>query len=685
MESDRETIVIIGAGIVGVATAYFTVKKLAKKYPAEIRPQVILLEQCEPGCSASGKSGGFLARHWSDGTDTEQLAQFSYDLHAKLALEHNGSERWGYRPLNTFCAEIDRIPVMPAKQHKSTHQRTEAESVVTSIEVIAPRAHSSSSVTTMEYSGPGTPITSFDSENQQTSTHGSISVPDVGAVKEVAPEAVPWLKTSLVNKLRQVGDTTSTAQVDPLKFTRSLLAEAKGYGLKSIRGKVIDVADTGYRQPIIELSIDKGAGIGTLGELPDVLNYVDPSNAESISTKSKKLGTTKPYILLLDQGQDIPADKIVVACGAWATSCLRWEAFRDVSASQIPIQGLRVHYLLAKPKEQIPAQAVFAEINGTVYSGEDAIEIYPRPDGSVFICGEALDDPEMPPHNPFEPVYSKRATGRLKQIVNDVSSTLSFDMIQYGLACHLPVHAKGIPVISKVPSSKGLYIAAGHGCWGILNGPATGLAISELLVDDECSRSQHESGTKHKENVQKFLRKIGKDAEAKILADKQLNAQLAKIEAAAAQSYSKDTGTVAPEPAAVAKQAAPKSAKPAHKKAVPDEPASEPKQSNRPTDIGIIGEWEVVEEVVDLPNSDRGGENAIDASGDLPQNQPELRGAELLDEEDHHSGQLADFDIKEKTATTAPDPADDSIDPEAVVFKKRRAPVNRATRKQRKL
>ncbi|KAJ2195633.1 hypothetical protein IW144_003351 [Coemansia sp. RSA 522] len=689
MEPERETIVIVGAGIVGVATAYFTAKKLAKKYPAETRPQVILLEQCEPGCSASGKSGGFLARHWSDGTDTEQLAQFSYDLHAKLALEHNGSERWGYRPLNTFCAEIDRIPVMPAKQHKSAHQRTEAESVVTSIEVIAPRAHSSSSVTTMEYSGPGTPVTLFDSENQQTSTHGSISVPDVGGVKEVAPEAVPWLKTSLVNKLRQVGDTTSTAQVDPLKFTRSLLAEAKGYGLKSIRGKVIDVADTGYRQPIIELSIDKGAGIGTLGELSDVLNYVDPSNAESISAKSKRLGTTKPYILLLDQGQDIPADKIVVACGAWATSCLRWEAFRDVSASQIPIQGLRVHYLLAKPKEQIPAQAVFAEINGTVYSGEDAIEIYPRPDGSVFICGEALDDPEMPPHNPFEPVYSKRATGRLKQIVNDVSSTLSFDMIQYGLACHLPVHAKGIPVISKVPSSKGLYIAAGHGCWGILNGPATGLAISELLVDDECSRSQHESGTKHKENVQKFLRKIGKDAEAKVQAEKQLNAQLAKIEAAAAQSYSKDTGTTVLEPAAVAKQAASKSAKPAQKAdqtGQPNEPASEPKQNNRPANIGVIGEWEVVEEIVDLPKSDRGGGNAIDEnSDDLPQNPPELRGAELLDEEDHHSGQLADFDIKEKTATTAPDPADDTIDPAAVVFKKRRAPVNRSTRKQRKL
>ncbi|KAJ2809025.1 hypothetical protein H4R20_000448 [Coemansia guatemalensis] len=488
MDIDRETVVIIGAGIVGVSTAYFTVKRLAEKHPAETRPRVVLLEQCEPGCSASGKSGGFLARHWSDGTDTEQLAQFSYDLHGKLAQEHDGAERWGYRPLDTFCADIDRIPIMPAKQHKTSHQRTESESVVTSIEVIATHSSNSSAVSTMEYSAPATPTANSD-DNQQSHTHGSISVPDVSSVKEVPPDTVPWLKTRLVNKLRQVGDTASTAQVDPLKLTRSLLTEARALGLEVIRAKAIDVVETGYRPPIIEFSVsNRASGDSAQPRSPDVPEIVEPATVvESIKINKKKRGTGKPYIVLLDQGQDISTDKIVVACGAWANSCLRWEAFRDVSASQIPIQGLRVHYLLAKPKTPIPAQAVFAEINGTVYSGEDAIEIYPRPDGSVFICGEALDDPEMPPHNPFEPVYSKRATGRLKQIVNDVSPALTYDMIQYGLACHLPVHAKGIPVISKVPSSKGLYIAAGHGCWGILNGPATGLAVSELLIDGKCT------------------------------------------------------------------------------------------------------------------------------------------------------------------------------------------------------
>lgn len=477
----RQTIVIIGAGIVGVSAAYFTAKRVNEQYSdAQTRPRVILIEQCEPGCSASGKSGGFLARHWSDGTDTEQLAQYSYDLHAALAQEHQGAERWGYRSLSTFSAEIDRIPVTPAKQQKTAHLRTAAESVVTSIEVITSQELSTDSHTThLEYSRPGSPV-----GNQQTSTHGSIPVPAMDGVKEVPASTAPWLRTEVVTKLREVGNQTNTAQVDPLKLTRSLLVAAKARGLESVRGRVIDVAETGRRLPIAEFTADKNWWKGIRHGVEDQQAITLLENCKEDQKQPCKTATSKPYVVMLDhEGRDIPADQIVVACGAWANACLRWEAFREVSASQIPIQGLRVHYLLAKPKTDIPPQAVFAEINGTVYSGEDAIEIYPRPDGSVFVCGEALDDPEMPPHNPFEPVYSKRATNRLKQIVSDVSPALSFDVVQYGLACHLPVHAKGIPIISKVPDSKGLFIAAGHGCWGILNGPATGLAMSELLID----------------------------------------------------------------------------------------------------------------------------------------------------------------------------------------------------------
>jgi glycine/D-amino acid oxidase-like deaminating enzyme len=50
-------------------------------------------------------------------------------------------------------------------------------------------------------------------------------------------------------------------------------------------------------------------------------------------------------------------------------------------------------------------------------------------------------------------------------------------------ACYLPLSPDGSPVIGAVPGVQGAYIAAGHSCWGILNGPATGLAMAELIVE----------------------------------------------------------------------------------------------------------------------------------------------------------------------------------------------------------
>jgi FAD dependent oxidoreductase len=43
--------------------------------------------------------------------------------------------------------------------------------------------------------------------------------------------------------------------------------------------------------------------------------------------------------------------------------------------------------------------------------------------------------------------------------------------------------AKGLPLIGPVPGVAGAYIATGHSVWGILNAPATGEAMAELIVD----------------------------------------------------------------------------------------------------------------------------------------------------------------------------------------------------------
>ena len=40
-----------------------------------------------------------------------------------------------------------------------------------------------------------------------------------------------------------------------------------------------------------------------------------------------------------------------------------------------------------------------------------------------------------------------------------------------------------MPLIGQVPGVEGAFVATGHSVWGILNGPATGEAMTQLMVD----------------------------------------------------------------------------------------------------------------------------------------------------------------------------------------------------------
>ena len=50
-------------------------------------------------------------------------------------------------------------------------------------------------------------------------------------------------------------------------------------------------------------------------------------------------------------------------------------------------------------------------------------------------------------------------------------------------ACLRPLTADGLPLIGAVPGARGAYVATGHSVWGILNAPATGEAMAELILD----------------------------------------------------------------------------------------------------------------------------------------------------------------------------------------------------------
>ncbi|ORY76094.1 FAD dependent oxidoreductase, partial [Protomyces lactucae-debilis] len=94
MAVDPKHIVIVGAGIIGVSTAYYLTK-----HPSYTGQPITLIDSTGVAAAASGKAGGLLAMDWHE-KETSPLAALSYRLHESLAQEY--PDRWGYRKLDTL-------------------------------------------------------------------------------------------------------------------------------------------------------------------------------------------------------------------------------------------------------------------------------------------------------------------------------------------------------------------------------------------------------------------------------------------------------------------------------------------------------------------------------------------------------------------------------------------------------
>jgi glycine/D-amino acid oxidase-like deaminating enzyme len=68
-------------------------------------------------------------------------------------------------------------------------------------------------------------------------------------------------------------------------------------------------------------------------------------------------------------------------------------------------------------------------------------------------------------------------------LCRNISSALAAAPIKARQACFRPVTEDGLPLIGAVPGRRGAYVATGHSVWGILNAPATGEAMTELILD----------------------------------------------------------------------------------------------------------------------------------------------------------------------------------------------------------
>jgi glycine/D-amino acid oxidase-like deaminating enzyme len=99
----RKDVVVIGAGAVGVSVAYYL---LTARDPPE---RVTIVEVDRVGGGSSGKCNGFLALDWHRPATTS-MGELSWTLHADLAKEHAGAEKWGHRPMRSMSCSVHVTP-----------------------------------------------------------------------------------------------------------------------------------------------------------------------------------------------------------------------------------------------------------------------------------------------------------------------------------------------------------------------------------------------------------------------------------------------------------------------------------------------------------------------------------------------------------------------------------------------
>jgi glycine/D-amino acid oxidase-like deaminating enzyme len=170
-------------------------------------------------------------------------------------------------------------------------------------------------------------------------------------------------------------------------------------------------------------------------------------------------------------GEPLGADAVVLAMGPWTGR---------VKGLALPrVHGLKGYSVtLAAP--DLPAHALFMDYR-RASGGALEPEIVPRPDGTVYVCGMA--DRQPLPESAEGVEVSDEGCAVLARAAGCASSVLAAAPIERRQACYRPIAEDGIPLIGRVPGVAGAYLATGHGPWGMLNAPGTGLALAELIAD----------------------------------------------------------------------------------------------------------------------------------------------------------------------------------------------------------
>ncbi|TVY20213.1 putative oxidoreductase [Lachnellula arida] len=265
------------------------------------------------------------------------------------------------------------------------------------------------------------------------------------------PAELDWFDRSSIRSYTEMGTPNTTAQVHPFLFTTSMAELAQAAGAKIVFGSVTEIDYTGH---------------GVKGVV-----YTDKETKEA-----KRLDATD----------------VILAAGPWSRSI-----FPDA-----PIDALRAHSVVIEA--DVSPYAVFTEIElpkdfavpgqGKKRRHGKSVnpEMYARPDGTVYACGEGDERIPLPTASDLV-VCDESSCDDMHAYISSISPTLKAGKVLAKQACYLPlVSTGGGPIIGDT-GIKGLILASGHTCWGIQNSCATGKLVSEFVFEGAAKSADIES------------------------------------------------------------------------------------------------------------------------------------------------------------------------------------------------
>ncbi|KAJ5652702.1 FAD dependent oxidoreductase [Penicillium longicatenatum] len=378
--------------------------------------------------SASGYAGGFLARDWFEPA-LNSLGALSFNLHHQLAAEHGGDKEWGFMKGTAFNLD------------------------------------------TVSNQGCGG-ARGDDWVHEDTSRAGTAA-----AICPIPAEWPAWLTKQQGGILERISEGETVAQrpaeAVPLSYQWSYLARCES------------------SQPIKATKVTKdGNGVITGIEIVDL--------------KSKK-------------EYEIPCSNLVLSVGAWTPQVIR-ELFpsNKTSFDLLPLAGYSL--VVRSPRHTLDHEKIthggrsHAIFTTHPPSCGFSPEIFTREGGKIYIAGY---NPHLKLPSCVEDIYALRDPAEMQKLkdvavrlmgdlpkessgsTGDVTNMDDLEILREGL-CFRPVGEDDIPTVGRIrdaylggglrsSATGGVYIATGHGPWGISLSLGTGKVVSEMIVGQRTS------------------------------------------------------------------------------------------------------------------------------------------------------------------------------------------------------